>query len=139
MLPLHIKDVDLPSSRAWLPSRIPGLRWIIWILSSITVLWIFGTLFVKFDAVPFHSPSISSSLPSRPHSQPHSSSYALKTFPGHPTSPRAKRVRDAFVHAYSGYRNHSFPFDELLPVDGGKINKSVDLLPSTMSVINFIR
>ncbi|KAF8074901.1 glycoside hydrolase family 47 protein [Lyophyllum atratum] len=35
---------------------------------------------------------------------------------------RAGKVRDAFVHAYEGYRKHALPDDELLPVSGKKIN-----------------
>jgi mannosyl-oligosaccharide alpha-1,2-mannosidase len=40
-----------------------------------------------------------------------------------PTSFRADQVRQAFLHAYSGYQKQALPYDELLPVDGGKVNK----------------
>ncbi|KAK2463623.1 hypothetical protein APHAL10511_004374 [Amanita phalloides] len=38
------------------------------------------------------------------------------------TSKRAESVRDAFLHACKGYREYAFPYDELLPVSGSKVN-----------------
>ncbi|TFK26236.1 mannosyl-oligosaccharide alpha-1,2-mannosidase [Coprinopsis marcescibilis] len=35
---------------------------------------------------------------------------------------RAKQVKAAFVHAYTGYLKHAGGYDELLPVVGGKVN-----------------
>ncbi|PFH51964.1 glycoside hydrolase family 47 protein [Amanita thiersii Skay4041] len=35
---------------------------------------------------------------------------------------RAKRVREAFIHAYKGYRTYAWPSDELLPVSGSSVN-----------------
>ncbi|KAF9453575.1 glycoside hydrolase family 47 protein [Macrolepiota fuliginosa MF-IS2] len=35
---------------------------------------------------------------------------------------RAQRVRDAFVHAWNGYQKHAAGWDELTPIDGGKVN-----------------
>ncbi|EGN96700.1 glycoside hydrolase family 47 protein [Serpula lacrymans var. lacrymans S7.3] len=48
-----------------------------------------------------------------PHLRPH--------LPWPPTlwSTRAEEVRDAFLHAYSGYQEFAVPHDELLPVSGG--------------------
>ncbi|KAG6890086.1 hypothetical protein C0995_012035 [Termitomyces sp. Mi166 len=37
-------------------------------------------------------------------------------------SARADKVKEAFVHAYDGYRHHAFPNDELRPVSGTGIN-----------------
>ncbi|KAG6821465.1 hypothetical protein H0H93_010189 [Arthromyces matolae] len=36
---------------------------------------------------------------------------------------RAEKVKEAFVHAYEGYRNHALPFDELKPISGRGNNK----------------
>jgi hypothetical protein len=38
---------------------------------------------------------------------------------------RAGRVRQAYIHAYSGYLKQAAPYDELLPVSGGKLNTYV--------------
>ncbi|KAJ7590997.1 glycoside hydrolase [Mycena floridula] len=35
---------------------------------------------------------------------------------------RAQQVRNAFVHAYSGYKKVAFPSDELLPLTAGKVD-----------------
>ncbi|EGO22314.1 glycoside hydrolase family 47 protein [Serpula lacrymans var. lacrymans S7.9] len=37
-------------------------------------------------------------------------------------STRAEEVRDAFLHAYSGYQEFAVPHDELLPVSGGNVD-----------------
>ncbi|KAF8806751.1 seven-hairpin glycosidase, partial [Phlegmacium glaucopus] len=37
--------------------------------------------------------------------------------------PRKNEVKDAFGHAWSGYRKMAFPNDELLLLTGGKSNK----------------
>ncbi|KAH7914600.1 glycoside hydrolase family 47 protein [Hygrophoropsis aurantiaca] len=42
--------------------------------------------------------------------------------PGTLWSQRATEVRDAFLHAYDGYKKHAAGHDELLPVSGGKVN-----------------
>ena len=36
---------------------------------------------------------------------------------------RAHQVREAFRYAWEGYQNHAVGWDELTPVDGGKVNK----------------
>jgi hypothetical protein len=88
----------------------PGIRWITRILVCISLLFVASTLFIGFYPPRFirdyglHVP-----LP--------------RQRPPISTSVRAERVREAFIHAYHGYRNQAFPFDELSPVDGGKVNK----------------
>jgi len=37
--------------------------------------------------------------------------------------PKKNEVRDAFKHAWSGYRSMAYPNDELLSLSGGKSNK----------------
>ncbi|KII87475.1 glycoside hydrolase family 47 protein [Plicaturopsis crispa FD-325 SS-3] len=48
----------------------------------------------------------------------------LRPQAGPPTvwSKRADKVRDAFVHAYSGYQTYAATYDELLPMTDGKVN-----------------
>ncbi|KAF8644216.1 hypothetical protein AX16_008620 [Volvariella volvacea WC 439] len=36
---------------------------------------------------------------------------------------RREEVKDAYLHAYKGYMEFAFPFDELLPISRGKVNK----------------
>lgn len=51
--------------------------------------------------------------------------------PGGPVSPpdvwaeRAQAVRRAFIHGYGRYESIAFPFDELLPMSNGSMNKQV--------------
>lgn len=40
-----------------------------------------------------------------------------------PWASRKAQVRDAYIHALKGYKEHAFPSDELMPVSGGKSNK----------------
>lgn len=51
---------------------------------------------------------------------------------------RKEEVREAFLHAWTGYKTIAFPNDELLPVSGLKSNKSVIHNPLSLSsfVIN---
>ena len=37
--------------------------------------------------------------------------------------PRKNEVRNALKHAWSGYKSIAYPYDELLPVSGGRSNK----------------
>jgi len=104
--------LELLPPRPSLPSGRRLLRWSTWLVVSIGFLW---TSFIIFsppsgDRFLYGDP---------PDLHPH---FRLPP-PPHPTSPRAQQVREAFVHAYLGYHVQAFPFDELLPVDGGKVNK----------------
>jgi hypothetical protein len=36
---------------------------------------------------------------------------------------RAAQVKEAFRHAYHGYEQYSFPYDELMPVSNMTVNK----------------
>lgn len=48
---------------------------------------------------------------------------------------RQDQVRQAYVHAITGYNTHAFPHDELLPLSGGKINKSVCPFPQLRTFV----
>jgi mannosyl-oligosaccharide alpha-1,2-mannosidase len=134
MLPFSARDTlqsPLNSRMSFAVGR-PGWRWISWVLVCIGFLWICGALFVNFAPTPLHGyvPAVDSLLRG---ARPQHPSYYTPSTPALPYPPpppfhdsmaaRAERVREAFIHAYSGYKNHSFPFDELLPIDGGKVNK----------------
>ncbi|RDB20921.1 Endoplasmic reticulum mannosyl-oligosaccharide 1,2-alpha-mannosidase [Hypsizygus marmoreus] len=111
----------------------PLLRWISWSAVCVVALWIFVPSLVDF-ARP--SPSFDYPPPPphnhgeehRPPRPPHPHPIPPPPPPNHPEAHptmwagRAARVREAFVHAYSGYREHALPYDELRPVAGGKVN-----------------
>ena len=40
---------------------------------------------------------------------------------------RAEAVRQAFLHAYRGYKEHAYGHDELLPLTNGSVDKCVAL------------
>ncbi|KAF8347775.1 glycoside hydrolase [Amanita rubescens] len=77
------------------------IRLIPWIVASLFFFWLFTVLLAP-DFVPRHW--------IRPFRYPNKSSN------------RAENVRNAFLHAYRGYRDHAFPSDELLPVSGSGVN-----------------
>lgn len=101
----------------------PLLRWIPLVLGFLVSLWVFGPFIMDLGQplpLPLHKDPLKPPHPPHPPPAPH------HPFPpGPPTvwSTRADRVRDAFVHAYSGYHQHAYPYDELLPVEGSKVNK----------------
>lgn len=122
MLPLHVKDTPLVKSRLSFAFGRPGFRWIIWILVSAAFLCMSWTLLVNFNPTSY-MPSVDRLFHGRPsYYTPHTPSLPHRPT-SHPTSPRAEQVRDAFIYAYSGYQKQAFPYDELLPVDGEKVNK----------------
>ena len=134
MLPFHVQgngDLRQTSRLNSFGCGRPALRWISWVLVSIGFLWICGALFVNFAPPPLHGyiPSVDTLLRG---GHPHPSYYTPHTpvpqnphkpLKSHPTSSRADQVRQAFLHAYSGYQKQALLYDELLPVDGGKVNK----------------
>jgi mannosyl-oligosaccharide alpha-1,2-mannosidase len=108
--------------RVWIPIAVPAkvLRWLPYFLAIPILLWI-------FLASPLSETYISGQVPWQGLGQ--DSGKGAPPFKYHPPDStaewgqRAIRVREAFVHAYSGYREQAFPSDELLPVSGGKVNK----------------
>jgi mannosyl-oligosaccharide alpha-1,2-mannosidase len=127
MLPLHVRESPPSPLKSHLPFTF-GFRWVIWVFVSIVFLWISGTFLFRFAPTPVHSyvPSVDNLFnegrPRPSHPAPFGPPLPPRP-PPPPVSPRAVQVRDAFVHAYSGYKNQAFPYDELLPIDGGKVNK----------------
>ena len=82
----------------------PLIRLIPWVVASLFFFWLFTVLLAPdFDPRPWI----------RPFRYPNKSR----------SSDRAESVRNAFLHAYRGYRDYAFPSDELLPVSGGGVNK----------------
>ncbi|KAF9466050.1 glycoside hydrolase [Collybia nuda] len=130
MLPTHVRrplyfaepaSAGPPTLRR-LTAR-PLLRWISLILICVGTLWFFTPTILDLWRPPIHVPAPSSPIDDEPHSYE-----GAPTIPEPPPIPqilwegRASKVRDAFVHAYSGYQKHALPFDELLPLGGGATN-----------------
>ncbi|TFK39934.1 seven-hairpin glycosidase [Crucibulum laeve] len=101
----------------------PLFRWILLIIGAMFGLWIFAPLLFGggYRLHRHHRPYIPDGIafpppPHRPPPPPHHE--------GPPTvwSERADRVRDAFVHAWSGYSKYAAGYDELMPVTGEPVN-----------------
>lgn len=109
----------------------PSLRWIPWCLALAISLWVFGPFALHSGSFHFHGypsdgPEWRTELRHRPFHSPRPPPFHPPTSsPPSVWSDRANQVRGAFIHAYSGYQKHAFPYDELLPVAGGKVNKSI--------------
>ncbi|KAG5647834.1 hypothetical protein DXG03_007758 [Asterophora parasitica] len=109
----------------------PLLRWLTWAVVCIVVLWMFGPFMV--DIV--RPPPPYSQMPYAPHEDAghrpplRPLGPALRPLPPPMAQPeatiwsaRADKVRDAFIHAYDGYKSRALPSDELAPVSGTKVN-----------------
>jgi mannosyl-oligosaccharide alpha-1,2-mannosidase len=96
-----------------------------WVVCTTIILWLF---ILRTDQPPLrvYSP------------QPHSPIDGFRPRPLHPPhrqqpttvttwAERAEKVRQSFIHAYTGYSTHAGGHDELLPVTGGSTNKWADL------------
>ncbi|KAK7059746.1 alpha-1,2-mannosidase [Favolaschia claudopus] len=59
---------------------------------------------------------------SRPVGGPRSPVIRLPGGPNDLWTGRANEVRKAFAHAYRGYQRHALPYDELMPLTGGRVN-----------------
>lgn len=118
MLPTH-----RPSSgeKRVNPLSRPILRFLVLGCCMLAGLWIIGPLFADFLWGP-------------PGPPPELDYYYDQDLPPHRPTPledhtiwriRRDQVREAFKHAWAGYRSIAYPADELFPVSGGKSNKYV--------------
>ncbi|KAJ8495292.1 hypothetical protein ONZ45_g12916 [Pleurotus djamor] len=98
------------------------LRWAPWLLGLILSLWIIGPFLVNYrsrvDRLPEHQP------PQRVHPPPPPPLPRPPTAGAPPSdwAERAHQVRQAFLHAYEGYRKHAWGHDELKPLTGEGVN-----------------
>ncbi|KAJ6458125.1 glycoside hydrolase [Mycena vitilis] len=114
MLPFHTRQASagFPPKRSVFSVQSfkllyskPVLRWLPYLFGLVLTLWLFAPFLVSYGR---HT------LPILPHD-------------GRPAAPevlsaRAQSVRDAYVHAYSSYKQDAWTFDELKPVSGGSDN-----------------
>ncbi|KNZ74566.1 Mannosyl-oligosaccharide alpha-1,2-mannosidase isoform A [Termitomyces sp. J132] len=129
-----------PESAALPPASVPFigrplLRWITWAAISLVLVLVFGIF--RFQTPEHHAyvppPYIPGQHKSRLRPPPplpwkHQGPRPGPSSPERPTvtdpkwSARADKVKQAFVHAYDGYRQHALPDDELRPISGTGIN-----------------
>lgn len=138
MLPYHLQSDPPPrsSSRsAFLRSRL-GMRYILTGAGVLTLLFFLTHGPPRGPPFRFrygdHPPPIGDKAPSWP---PHEHTHPPPPPPPPPESPppsptlqpwpdRANAVKDAFLHAYNGYKTHAFSHDELLPLSHRYVDKS---------------
>lgn len=136
MLPVHRSspsEAGLSSCLSKWPSFVLSkllLRWLALSCVVIAFIW-FGDLLSLGRSEPWLRPSDSPNTTTNHLQRP-------SNVPPPPTKeeqdiwePRKNEVRNAFKHAWSGYKNIAYPNDELLSVSGGQSNKFVfsPLLP----------
>jgi mannosyl-oligosaccharide alpha-1,2-mannosidase len=151
MLPTHRSSPS--ESEPKLSSKRPAcflnkllIRWTALTCIIISFIWLVRPLvadFLSHGQVEFDYPSDISSLPPPSDSLDTSSTTTINQLrpplntPSQPTKEeqdfwelKKKEVRDAFNHAWSGYRNMAYPNDELMSLSGGKSNKFVLYSPT---------
>ncbi|KAG6869228.1 hypothetical protein C0993_009092 [Termitomyces sp. T159_Od127] len=103
----------------------PLLRCIPCAILSLAIFSVFAV--VRLQTKPYVPPLGQHKLHPRP--SPTSTPVQQMTPPPYRPDPkwsdRAEKVKQAFVHAYDGYRQYALPDDELRPLSGTSINKQV--------------
>ena len=135
MLPVH-RSSESPSevggrSFKW-PSFVfskPMVRWSVLACVVIAVIW-FGDLLSlagKSELLsrpwPWDSPITTTATTTNHLRLPSNSPRPPTKEEQDVWEPRKNEVRNAFKHAWSGYKSIAYPYDELLPVSGGRSNK----------------
>jgi mannosyl-oligosaccharide alpha-1,2-mannosidase len=142
MLPTHRLRTEVSFSGSAVHSiklyvNKPSSRWLLLCLAFAGSLWFLGPYFLRLDDQFRH----------HPHGHPHHQNFppVIDEHGRHPPRPgarprplrpvptqigsstiwtaRAGQVKDAYLHAWNGYQKLAAPFDELLPVSDGKVNK----------------
>jgi mannosyl-oligosaccharide alpha-1,2-mannosidase len=138
MLPTHHNTRNgliSNSSAAVLTAKLylnkPFSRWLFLCIAFAGSLWFLGPWVLHIGSDVHHRPhrpifNEHDRRPPRPGSRPP----ARPRPPHHTGSPtlwstRAEHVRNAYIHAWEGYQSLAAPYDELLPVSSGKVNKYV--------------
>lgn len=122
MLPLHRLAADGPKS-SFRIGRFArrSVRWIAVSGIFAVSIWILGSFFVhrgpRLPPVSVGWTELENAPPPQVtvHKPPPSSIWDA----------RANQVKEAYLHAFSGYQKHAAPYDELLPISGGRVNKYV--------------
>ena len=144
MLPTHRRQTDHETPFSGSAVQVvklcfsrPSSRWMLFCLAFASSLWFLGPYFLHMNDLsrPYrhgHQPPENyfpiadergrnplgpgaRLRPPRPIPAPIGSSTIWST--------RAAQVKEAYLHAWNGYQKLAAPFDELLPVSDGKVNK----------------
>ena len=142
MLPTHRFSSSKAGLLSWLSKRPSFL------LNNLVIRWL-GLTCVVFGFIWFAGPRLANSMslgfeyPPLPNPAPPSHIQRPSNPPHQPTKqeqdvwePRKNEVRDAFKHAWSGYKSIAYPNDELLSLSGGTSNKFV-LFPLSLHCVEF--
>ncbi|KAJ7483162.1 glycoside hydrolase [Mycena latifolia] len=112
MLPFHTRQTNasFPPKRSILSLQSlkvlysrPALRWLPYLFGLILTLWLFGPYLFNYyerPTLPLGAPPVAPEV----------------------LSARAQKVREAYIHAYSSYKQDAWTFDELTPLTGGSVN-----------------
>lgn len=95
--------------------------------------------FLRHKAVSFRNIVFTAAVASFLWSSYYTFSLHSNSKPIHPTD-RAQHVKNAFLHAYRGYEQHAWGFDELKPLSNGNQDKCVSpvlFFPSWLNVSSF--
>ncbi|KAJ6538435.1 glycoside hydrolase [Mycena vulgaris] len=111
MLPFHTRQLNAsfpPKRKIFSLQSLqvfysrPVLRWLPYLFGLILTLWLFGPFLFTYYGRP---------------TLPLGASVAPEVL-----SARAQKVREAYIHAYTSYKQDAWTFDELKPLSGGGVN-----------------
>jgi len=142
MLPTHRRQTQIPLSQSALHTvklcvNKPSSRWLLLYLAFAGSLWFLWSYFLHVDGhFRHHSHNHRTNqkyLPVNDEYGRHPPRPGTRPRPQRPVpiqigsstiwTARAGQVKDAYLHAWNGYQKLAAPFDELLPVSDGKVNK----------------
>ncbi|KAJ7249562.1 glycoside hydrolase [Mycena haematopus] len=113
MLPFHTRQANAsfsPNRKIFSVQSIqllysrPVLRWLPYLFALILTLYLFTPFLFNYGSIP--TPTI-----------PSEAALDAKVL-----SYRAQKVRDAYIHAYTSYKQDAWEWDELKPLSGGRDN-----------------
>ncbi|KAF7371048.1 alpha-1,2-Mannosidase [Mycena sanguinolenta] len=111
MLPFHTRQANAsfsPKRRLWSVQSLrllyskPVLRWLPYLFALILTLYLFTPFLVSYGSIPTPTIPLQEKTTGLPY--------------------RAQKVREAYIHAYSSYKQDAWEWDELKPVTGGRVN-----------------
>ncbi|KAJ6485633.1 glycoside hydrolase [Mycena sanguinolenta] len=112
MLPFHTRQANAsfsPKRRLWSLQLLyskPVLRWLPYLFGLILTLYLFAPFLVSYGSIPSPTTPLEEQTNAKAKVLPY----------------RAQKVRDAYIHAYSSYKQDAWEWDELKPLTGGRDN-----------------
>ncbi|GLB38849.1 putative glycosyl hydrolase 47 family protein [Lyophyllum shimeji] len=121
MLPLHHDSTSISSTSfnllLWPFRRVTRLAALACLLATVGLFWLATPYSESLHHRLRPPPGLGWDLPGSP------GSGGVGHVPLSKWDQRKEEVRQAYIHALVGYKQHAFPSDELLAVSGGKSNK----------------